>query len=166
MLSNACCRGTLGTRICTMLHTSEPFTRGSPVTATTPEAKLSTRAQCSLGLALNILSGNTQPSGGISKWLLIHSLWTRSLASCRGQKQTLVNLLLRSSPHRVARARCPRSSMEAGQNVFKLKEHEKAAFFSSPGNRCHLASSLKPEEREFVVDSGAPMHMISKKGPE
>ena len=46
---------------------------------------------------------------------------------------------------------------------FKLKEHERAAFFSSPENRCHLASSLKPEEREFVVDSGASMHMISKK---
>ena len=30
-------------------------------------------------------------------------------------------------------------------------------------NRCHLASTLKPEEREFVVDSGASMHMISKK---
>ena len=36
--------------------------------------------------------------------------------------------------------------------MFKLKEHEKAAFFSSPENRCHLASSLKPEEREFVVE--------------
>ena len=47
--------------------------------------------------------------------------------------------------------------------MFKLKEHEKAAFFSSPENRCHFASSLKPEEREFVVDSGASMHMISKK---
>ena len=35
--------------------------------------------------------------------------------------------------------------------------------FSSPENRCHLASTLKPEEREFVVDSGASMHMISKK---
>ena len=30
-------------------------------------------------------------------------------------------------------------------------------------NRCLLASTLKPEEREFVVDSGASMHMISKK---
>ena len=46
---------------------------------------------------------------------------------------------------------------------FKLKEHERAAFFSSPENRCLLASTLKPEEREFVVDSGASMHMISKK---
>ena len=49
------------------------------------------------------------------------------------------------------------------KNVFKLKEHEKAAFFSSPENRCHLASTLKPEDREFVVDSVASMHMISKK---
>ena len=47
--------------------------------------------------------------------------------------------------------------------MFKLKEHEKAAFFSSPENRCLPASKLKPEEREFVVDSGASMHMISKK---
>ena len=46
--------------------------------------------------------------------------------------------------------------------MFKLKEHERAAFFSSPENRCLPASTLKPEEREFVVDSGASMHMISK----
>ena len=40
---------------------------------------------------------------------------------------------------------------------------KKAAFFSSRENRCLPASTLKPEEREFVVDSGASMHMISKK---
>ena len=55
------------------------------------------------------------------------------------------------------------AAWKLAQNVFKLKEHERAAFFSSPENRCHLASTLKPEEREFVVDSGASMHMISKK---
>ena len=49
------------------------------------------------------------------------------------------------------------------KSVFKLKEHERAAFFSSPENRCLPASTLKPEEREFVVDSGASMHMISNK---
>ena len=49
------------------------------------------------------------------------------------------------------------------KNVFKLKEHQRATFFSSPENRCLPASTLKPEEREFVVDSGASMHMISKK---
>ena len=47
--------------------------------------------------------------------------------------------------------------------MFKLQEHERAAFFSSPENRCLLASTLKLEEREFGVDSGASMHMISKK---
>ena len=49
------------------------------------------------------------------------------------------------------------------KSVLKLKEHQRATFFSSPENRCLPASTLKPEEREFVVDSGASMHMISKK---
>ena len=47
--------------------------------------------------------------------------------------------------------------------MFKLKERERAAFFSSPENRCLPASTLKPEEREFVVGSGASMHMVSEK---
>ena len=55
------------------------------------------------------------------------------------------------------------AAWKLAKNVFKLKEHERAAFFSSPENRCLPASNLKPEEREFVVDSGASMHMISKK---
>ena len=55
------------------------------------------------------------------------------------------------------------AAWKLAQNVFKLKEHERATFFSSPENRCLPASTLKPEEREFVVDSGASMHMISKK---
>ena len=49
------------------------------------------------------------------------------------------------------------------KSVLKLKEHERATFFSPSENRCLPASILKPEEREFVVDSGASMHMISKK---
>ena len=55
------------------------------------------------------------------------------------------------------------AAWKLAKNVFKLKEHERAAFFSLSENRCHLASTLKLEEREFVVDSGASMHMISKK---
>ena len=55
------------------------------------------------------------------------------------------------------------AASKLAKSVFKLKEHERAAFFSSPENRCLPASNLKPEEREFVVDSGASMHMISKK---
>ena len=49
------------------------------------------------------------------------------------------------------------------KSVLKLKEQERATFFSPSENRCLPASTLKPEEREFVVDSGASMHMISKK---
>ena len=55
------------------------------------------------------------------------------------------------------------AAWKVAKNVLKLKEHERATFFSPSENRCLLASTLKPEEREFVVDSGASMHMISKK---
>ena len=49
------------------------------------------------------------------------------------------------------------------KSMLKLKEHQRATFFSPSENRCLFASILKLEEREFVVDSRASMHMISKK---
>ena len=49
------------------------------------------------------------------------------------------------------------------KSVLKIKGENKAALFSPSKNRCLPASHLKPKEREFVVDSGASMHMISKK---
>ena len=55
------------------------------------------------------------------------------------------------------------AAWKLAKNVFKLKEKNKARFFSPSENRCLPASTLKPEEREFVVDSGASMHMISEK---
>ena len=55
------------------------------------------------------------------------------------------------------------AAWKLAKNVLKLKEHERATFFSPSENWCLPASILKPEEREFVVDSGASMHMISKK---
>ena len=61
----------------------------------------------------------------------------------------------------MARARCPRSSVEADQKVLKIKGENKSTFFYLSENWCLPASTLKPEEREFVVDSGASMHMIS-----
>ena len=64
----------------------------------------------------------------------------------------------------MARARCPRSSVEAGQKCSQIKgEKQRATCFSPSEYRCLPASTLKPEEREFVVDPGASMHMISKK---
>ena len=55
------------------------------------------------------------------------------------------------------------AAWKLAKNVLKLKEHQRANFFSPSEKRCLPASTLKPEEREFVVDSGASMHMISKK---
>ena len=55
------------------------------------------------------------------------------------------------------------AAWKLAKHILKLKEKNKAAFLSPSENRCLPASSLKPEEREFVVDFGASMHMISKK---
>ena len=43
------------------------------------------------------------------------------------------------------------------------KQEEKDAFCSFAEAWVVLALFEKPEEREFVVESGAPMHMLSKK---
>ena len=63
----------------------------------------------------------------------------------------------------MTRARSREAVWRLAKSVLKLKEKNQAAFFSPSENRCLLASNLKLEEREFVVDSGASMHMISKK---
>ena len=60
--------------------------------------------------------------------------------------------------------RCAReAAWRLARSILKLKEINRAAFFSPSENRCLPASTLKPEEREFFVDSGASMHMITKK---
>ena len=60
--------------------------------------------------------------------------------------------------------RCAReTAWRLAKSIRKLKEKNKA-FFSPSEDWCLPApSNRKPEEREFVVDSGASMHMISKK---
>ena len=61
--------------------------------------------------------------------------------------------------------RCAReAAWRLAKSILKLMEKNKTAFFSLSENWCLPASSnLKPEERKVVVDSGASMHMISKK---
>ena len=61
--------------------------------------------------------------------------------------------------------RCARSkAWNLAQNIFKLKEEDKATFHS-PAEEWVLpaASTRELEEREFVVDSEASVHMVSKK---
>ena len=61
--------------------------------------------------------------------------------------------------------RCDRSkAWNLARSIHKLKEKDKAAFYFPAEEWVLLAASTKePEEREFVVDSGASMHMVSKK---
>ena len=47
------------------------------------------------------------------------------------------------------------AAWKLAKSVLKLKEHERATFFSPSENRCLPASTLKPEEREFVGGGGA-----------
>ena len=53
------------------------------------------------------------------------------------------------------------AAWKLAKSVSSLQEQERATFFSPSENRCLLASTLQLEEREFVVDSSASMHMIS-----
>ena len=47
--------------------------------------------------------------------------------------------------------------------MFKIQGEKQSNILLTFGNGCLPASTLEPEEREFVVDSGASMHMINKK---
>ena len=61
--------------------------------------------------------------------------------------------------------RCARrDGWEMAKSIHKLKEKDKATFYSlSEVWSLPAPSSTKPEERGFVVDSGASLHMLSKK---
>ena len=63
--------------------------------------------------------------------------------------------------------RCAQSkAWNVAKKIYKLKEKDKAAFCSAAEEWVLPAASTKqPEEREFVVDSGASMHMVSLKRP-
>ena len=76
---------------------------------------------------------------------------------------TLQNLRIGLRRRQSGKSMVPAKQRGSWPKTLKLKEQERATFFSPSENRCLLASTLKPEKREFVVDSGASMHMISKK---
>ena len=61
--------------------------------------------------------------------------------------------------------RCARSkAWNFAKNIYKLKEEDQDTFYSPTEEWVLPAASTKePEEREFVADSGASMHMVSKK---
>ena len=56
------------------------------------------------------------------------------------------------------------ATWKLAKKILKLKEEHKSTFFSPTEKWClSCPSKIKQEEREFIVDSGASMHMISRK---
>ena len=62
--------------------------------------------------------------------------------------------------------RCARkAAWDLASNIYKLKNSDKATFYI-PGEVKGMSTpitSKRPEEREFEVDSGPSMHMMSKR---
>ena len=59
----------------------------------------------------------------------------------------------------------PQSSVGLGETSLQAQEAEKATFYAPLEARATPApTSTCPDEREFVVDFGASMHMLSQKG--
>ena len=59
--------------------------------------------------------------------------------------------------------RCARSkAWNLAKNIYKLTEKDKATFFSPAKWILPSASAREPDEREFAVDSGARLHMVSE----
>ena len=107
-----------------------------------------------------------------SRWLLLVTLKFETKTLCPDTfaqvnlisvAPTLQNLRFGLRRRQSGKSKVPAKQRGSWPKVLKLKEHERATFFSPSENRCLPISNLKPEEREFVVDSGASMHMISKK---
>ena len=61
--------------------------------------------------------------------------------------------------------RCARKvAWDLVKHIYKLKNADKTTFCSSvEARRMPALTSKSPEEQEFAVDSGASMHMLSKK---
>ena len=64
--------------------------------------------------------------------------------------------------------RCaPGKAWTLAKHMYKLKEKDKATFYSPAEEWVLPASSTKePEEREYVVDSGASIQMVQPERPE
>ena len=70
----------------------------------------------------------------------------------------------RSHEETLTQERCARRAWNLAKSVFQLKNTDQATFYSPVEAKAAPAPTSKsPEEREFVVVSGASMHMLSKR---
>ena len=56
-----------------------------------------------------------------------------------------------------------KAAWDLARRIYKLKAEDKATFYSLVETNVLVPVSKNTEERMFVVDSGASMHMLSKK---
>ena len=94
------------------------------------------------------------PSRGIIKKWAPHerSPWTPTFGE-RSHEETF-------HPERCAR----KAAWDLAQNIYMLQNSDTTTLFSPIEARVMLApTSTRPEERELAVDSGASMHIMSKK---
>ena len=59
--------------------------------------------------------------------------------------------------------RARKAAWDLARNIFQLKADDKATFYSPVEIKAPAPVSKNTEERMFVVDPGASMHMLSKK---
>ena len=71
----------------------------------------------------------------------------------------------RSHEETARQQRCAQSkAWNLAKHIYKFKEKDKTTFYSPTEELLLPVVSIKePEEREFVVDSGASVHMVSKR---
>ena len=71
----------------------------------------------------------------------------------------------RSHEETLHQERCARkAAWDLAKNIYKLKYSDRTTLYTPIEAKAMVApTSTRPEEREFVVDSGASMHMVSKR---
>ena len=83
----------------------------------------------------------------------------------RFAKNTDIHLSGKSTPEETSRPEeyARKAAWNLARKTYKLKAEDKATFYSPVEIKAPVPVSKNTEERMFVVDSGASMHMLSKK---
>ena len=112
-----------------------------------------------------------------SKHTVKFSKGTWNQIKIRERKVPSRGIILKWSPHErcpcaprsheketLHQERCARkAAWDMARNTYKLKNLDKTTFYTPIEKGMAAPASTRPEERELVVDSGASMHMMSKK---
>ena len=88
---------------------------------------------------------------------------TFAQVNLRSAAPTLQHLRIGLRKRQSGKSKGREAAWKLAKSVLGLNEQERATFFSPSESKFLPESTLEPEEREFVIDYGASMQMISKK---